>query len=287
METDRIILVFGATGRMGGAAAQHLHRAGWCVRAVTRNPDSESAQKLRNMDIETVQGDMENPDSLRPAFEGVHGVFLVVNGWEAGFEAEVRQGKHVADLAAAAGIRHLVFAAAGTGERGTDIPHFDSKLDIIDYMEAKRIPLTVIFPPPFMEMMTDPAFYPQAGTWNVKKRILGKDYPVPWIASEDIGGMAAAIFARPDVYIGQRLSPVGEWKSLADCEKLYREISGKKPPRWPMPIWMMRRIQPELIRMWEWMRDIDVSEFKGLQPVTSVYDGVTDVRSFLTRELSA
>ncbi len=278
------ILVFGATGRMGGAAARHLHRRGWRVRAVTRNLQSDAAQSLQSLGVEVVEGDMENPASLKSAFEGAYGVFLAVNGWESGFDAEVRQGKQVADLAADAEIKHLVFAAAGTGERGTGISHFDSKLDIEDYMNSRNIPLTMIFPPPFMELMTDADLYPQAGMWNAKIKVLGDDYCVPWIASDDIGGLASVIFAQPDAYIGKRLNPVGDWKTLAECQQIYQEIMGKKPVRWPLPVWMLRRNQPELVKMWGWMRTLDDSEMSALQPVSSFSINATDVRTFLQRK---
>jgi uncharacterized protein YbjT (DUF2867 family) len=145
----------------------------------------------------------------------------------------------------------------------------------------------MIFPPPFMEMMTDPAFYPQASTWNAKIKILGKDYYVPWIASDDIGGLAATIFSQPETFIGRRLKPVGDWRTLGECQQIYREITGKKPPRWPMPVWLLRKMQPELIKMWEWMRGLNELDRSMLEPVASLYAGVTDVRAFLRRELSS
>lgn len=286
MQKDKVILVFGATGRTGGAAARHLHRAGWHVRAVTRNLQSDAAKALQVQGIDIVQGDMDDPDSLRDVFQRVYGVFLVVNGWESGFDAEVRQGKHVTDLAAEAKVNHLVFIAAGTGEYGTDIPHFDSKLEIEDYMKVKQIPLTIVFPPPFMEMMTDATFYPQAGTWNAKMKILGADFPVPWIATDDIGGLSAIIFSQPDRYINKRLKVVGEWKTLRECKQTYKAVAGKNPPRWPMPVWILRRIQPELVEMWEWMRTIDENETSTLQPIGSVYTNVTDVKTFLQHALT-
>lgn len=286
MQNHKTILVFGATGRMGGAAARHLCRAGWHVRAVTRNPQSDAARALQAQGIEVVQGDMDDPASLKAAFAGAYGVFLVVNGWESGFDGEVRQGKTVADLAAEAGVKHLVFAAAGTGERGTGIPHFDSKLDIEDYMKTKNIPLTVIFPPPFMELMTDADLYPQAGAWNGKMKILGKNFPVPWIATDDIGGMAAVIFSQPETYIGERLQIVGEWKTLGECKQLYKEVTGKNPPRWPMPLWVLRRMQPELVKMWEWFRTLDDADARALEPVSAIYTDATDVRTFLRQKLS-
>ena len=45
-DENKQILVFGATGNIGGAAARELLARGWAVRAVTRNPQSEKAQVL-------------------------------------------------------------------------------------------------------------------------------------------------------------------------------------------------------------------------------------------------
>lgn len=43
----QIILVTGATGNQGGAAAARLLTAGWRVRALTRDPASRAAQAAR------------------------------------------------------------------------------------------------------------------------------------------------------------------------------------------------------------------------------------------------
>jgi uncharacterized protein YbjT (DUF2867 family) len=44
--TKKIILVTGATGNQGGATARHLLSDGWQVRALVRNPSSETAISL-------------------------------------------------------------------------------------------------------------------------------------------------------------------------------------------------------------------------------------------------
>lgn len=45
-ETDRIVLISGATGQQGGAVSEQLLKAGWKVRAMTRRPESEAAREL-------------------------------------------------------------------------------------------------------------------------------------------------------------------------------------------------------------------------------------------------
>ena len=47
---DKIVTVFGATGLQGGSVARALQAGGmYRVRAVTRNPESDAAKKLREI----------------------------------------------------------------------------------------------------------------------------------------------------------------------------------------------------------------------------------------------
>ena len=96
------ILVTGATGQQGGAVARSLLAKGQKVRVMTRNP--EKAASLAKAGAEVVQGDLTNQASLQVALRGVHGVFAVSTPFEAGMEAEVRQGIMLADAAKQAGI---------------------------------------------------------------------------------------------------------------------------------------------------------------------------------------
>ncbi|MGH8911259.1 MAG: NmrA family NAD(P)-binding protein, partial [Acidimicrobiia bacterium] len=118
----RTVAVCGATGRQGGAVARSLLESGWVVRALTRLPGQERAATLSELGAEVVAADMEDPASLRRAFEGVDGVFSVQNGMISGFDREVVQGRNVADAAKQANVGHLVYAAAGTGQDGFGIP---------------------------------------------------------------------------------------------------------------------------------------------------------------------
>jgi uncharacterized protein YbjT (DUF2867 family) len=74
---QKTIVVTGATGLQGGAVTRHLLKEGWQVRALTRKPDSTKARALAALGAEVVQVDTGDPASLRPAFEGAHGVYSV------------------------------------------------------------------------------------------------------------------------------------------------------------------------------------------------------------------
>src|SRR5829696_2881793 len=150
--TDRLILVTGATGQQGGAAARHLLANGWRVRGLTRNPASDKAQALVALGAEVVEGDLYDRTSVDTALQGAYGVFSVQNFWlpDVGAEGEVRQGQLLADAAHAAGIKHFVYTSVGGAERATGIPHFDSKWAIEQHIAALGLPATVLRPVFFM-----------------------------------------------------------------------------------------------------------------------------------------
>ena len=54
------ILVTGATGHQGGAAAKHLREKGLSVRALTRDPNNEKARAFVGRGTEVVKGDLND-----------------------------------------------------------------------------------------------------------------------------------------------------------------------------------------------------------------------------------
>ncbi len=69
MPEKKIIAVIGATGAQGGGVVRAIQadKGGQFVaRAITRNPNSEKAQALRNSGVEVVAGDADKPETLGP-----------------------------------------------------------------------------------------------------------------------------------------------------------------------------------------------------------------------------
>ena len=184
--TDRIVVVTGATGRQGGAVARHLLSDGWRVRALTRKPEGKRARGLAALGAEVRQADMAQPDTLRPAFRDAYGAFSVQNFMIAGREGEIMQGKNVADVAKNAGVQHVVYGSSSIG-KPTGIGSWDSKLTVQAHMEALGLPLTVLRPMAFMELMTDRDFFPPVSTWYLMPKLMGTDRPVLWLCADDLG----------------------------------------------------------------------------------------------------
>lgn len=270
------VLVFGATGNMGGAAARELLRRGWQVRAVTRNPQSERAQALAARGAELAQADMDDRASLEAAFDGMTRVFSVQNWAISGADGEIRQGKLVADAARAAGVRHLVYGSAGAGEPNSGIPHFDCKLVVEDYMRSLDLPVTIVRPTPFMELMSEKEYYPAMAAWGAMPKVVGWDTPLPWVAVHDIGVAVANIFADPAAWIGRDITLCGDLRSLSESRVAFQTVAGKKPRGIPLPLALFQRMAgEELVQMWRWL-DRDIAT-RGQDQYMTLLDATREV----------
>lgn len=250
---EKTVLVFGVTGRQGGAAATHLLKSGWKVRGVSRNPEKEKAKKLASADIEMVKGDLDDSESLKGAFTGVHSVFSVQNPWITGLKKEVEHGRRIVDMAADAGVKHLVYASAGTGDKTTGVPHFNTKVEIEESVKASGVPFTILRSASFMELMRDKDFLPPLVMWNVMPKIIGYDFPVMWISAFDVGAVTATVFNNPEEFAGKELHLASDKKSVKECREIYRSVYGKPPKRVPAPAWLFKLMQKDLYKMFLWM----------------------------------
>jgi uncharacterized protein YbjT (DUF2867 family) len=282
MANGRTVVVAGATGRQGGGVARALLADGWRVLAMTRDPESGKARALAAAGAEVVKADMDDPASLDAAFAGAHGVYSVQNPMISGLEGEVRQGRNVGDAARRAGVRHLVYGSAGTGERGTGIGSWESKLDIEEHLHGLGLPVTVLRPPAFMEVMTDPAFYPPAGVWHVWPKLTGGSFRASWLSCHDLGVIAAKIFAAPERYVGQQLELAADLRTLDECRDIYTRVFGRRPKRFPMPVWLFERFTPDTVRLWRWAR----TEWTEVDPqlARSIHPEAMTVEAWLRRQ---
>jgi len=124
--TKKLIAVVGATGHQGGAVVRALQASGqFKVRALTRNP-----AKHPQLADEVVLADLDRPETLKTAFAGAHGVFLVTNVWEPGTD-ERKQVLAAVHAAKDAGVQHFIWSTLPNVEtisRGKlDVPHFTDK----------------------------------------------------------------------------------------------------------------------------------------------------------------
>lgn len=279
--SSHIVVVTGATGRQGGAVARHLLSQHWRVRALTRRSQAPAARRLAAQGAEVIQVDLADRRSLDAAFRDAYGVFSVQNPMIGGVEAEIVHGKNVAEAAKDFGVAHVVYGSAGTGQAGTGIGSWESKAAVQAHMEALGLPLTVLRPMAFMELMTDKDFYPPVAVWHLMPRFAGEDLPIGWICVDDVGAIAARAFADPGRFIGADIKLASDVQSIAACREIWRSTTGREARRFPMPVWLFKRfVGTDLITMWSWLRDARL-EF-DLGPTYQALPGARTVQQWLT-----
>src|SRR5437016_12443948 len=126
---EKLIAVIGATGHQGGGGGRALQASGqFKVRALTRDPD-----KHRELAEEVVEADLSKPETLKAAFDGAHGVFLVTNFQEAGSD-ELQQATSAISAAKDAGVKHLIWSTLPNVEEISggkfNVPHFTGKAKV-------------------------------------------------------------------------------------------------------------------------------------------------------------
>lgn len=192
--STKTVAVFAATGSQGGAVADALLEAGAHVRALIRNTESDKAKSLAERGAEIVRVDVADPESLVSALVGVDAFWFMTtppggmqNPDTAG---ETKQGIALADAAAAARVPHVVFNSVGGADRGSGIPHFDSKFLVEKHLESLGVNTTIVRPVFFTENFTWMAPSIEEGT-VVMRLPIPDGVPLQMIAVRDVGIIAA------------------------------------------------------------------------------------------------
>ena len=226
--SKKIIAVTGATGAQGGSLVRAIlahPEAGFSVRALTRNPESDKAQALAALGAEVVAADLDDEASLIAAFAGAYGAYCLTNFWEHfSADKEVVQAANMARAAKAAGVSHLIWSSLEdvrdfvplddermpTLQGKYKVPHFDAKGEANHLFIDAGVPTTILNTSFYWENLIYFGMGPQAGEDGTLAITfpLG-DAKLAGIAAEDIGKCAFGVFAAGDRFIGQTVSIAG------------------------------------------------------------------------------
>jgi len=138
------ILVIGCTGNVGGHVARGLVKQGVAVRCMTRSTET---MKDIPPGIEGHIADLDMPDTLTWAFNGVDGVFLLVPVGP----NETRQGLAAVSAAKSARVKKIVYLSVNMPEGSAIIPHFSSKLPVEIAVKESGIAYTILRPNNFFQ----------------------------------------------------------------------------------------------------------------------------------------
>jgi uncharacterized protein YbjT (DUF2867 family) len=257
------ILVGGATGRQGTAAVAELLARGYEVRAMTRKLESKKALRLAEKNVELIQGDYGDPDSLRAAMDGIERVFFY-----SGFSMnEVEEGANVIAAAKAAGVRQLIYssgaaAAPDNGIKGAK--KMQVELDIV----ASGVPYTILRPVAFMENFDrQQARTAKSGISDSRD----PDRMLHFIAIRDIGFLVGEALDHPDEWLDVAVNIAGDKMTVAAYVETFSEVMGREVIYNQMPLEEYLEIFPKPLRpLFRWYEEVgysaDVEGFRKRYP---------------------
>ena len=143
-QQDRPILVTGATGNTGRAIVDALARRGAPVRAMVR---AEADRAKLPAGVPAVVADFDDLASIAAALEGAERAYLVTPSSE---RAEEQQ-RRFADLAAKAGVRHLVVLSQLASDENSPVRFLRYHAAVEQHVRDLGIPYTFLRPNLFFQ----------------------------------------------------------------------------------------------------------------------------------------
>jgi uncharacterized protein YbjT (DUF2867 family) len=226
-----MILITGATGRVGGATLKQISNAGVKVRALVRN--AEKAALVANPQVETVIGDLAQPCSLDAALDGITAA-LLVSPLDP-HQVEI-QGNFI-DAAKRAGRVHVVKISGLETALDSAVRSGRWHAQTEKHLEDSGLPFTHLRPPFFMQNILRFAPAIRAGGEFTGSLDQGK---VAMIDVADIAAVAATTLTTT-AHIGKAYILTGpEALSYGDVAERLSQILGRTIIYKNVPLTIMR-----------------------------------------------
>ncbi|MFJ2370732.1 SDR family oxidoreductase [Microbacterium sp. NPDC087665] len=141
-----VALVLGATGYIGGRLTPRLLNAGYRVRVLARDA-ARAASFPWGADCEIVEGSADDADAVAEAMRDVDVVYYLIHSMGAGKgfeEADERAAQTVADAAASAGARRIVYLGGLHPDDVKLSPHLRSRVRVGEVFLESGVPTLVL-----------------------------------------------------------------------------------------------------------------------------------------------
>src|SRR5258708_16702461 len=150
-----MILIVGASGRLGSVVVQHLLAQGKSLRGMTR--DSRGLAHLKQQGVEIVSGDLRDRAALASACQGVEQVLAAAHALDGKGDNNPQTvddmgNRHLIDAAKAAGVKHFIFVSVQGASPDSPLEFFRIKYRTKEYLQASALSFTILPSAPLMEL---------------------------------------------------------------------------------------------------------------------------------------
>jgi uncharacterized protein YbjT (DUF2867 family) len=142
MNSQRLILVTGASGYVGGRLVRDLVEDKCFVRILVRDAQKVAEQPWAKQ-VEIVEGNANNPSDLRRALSGVHTAFYLLHSINAGKnfdEVESAMAQNFADAAEAENVSQIVYLGGIANDKNRS-QHLASRMNTGALLASRKVPV--------------------------------------------------------------------------------------------------------------------------------------------------
>ena len=195
-----MILVVGATGRLGGHIAHRLLAGGWNVRALVRQ--ESDYRSLIQAGAEPLIGDLKDPESLGRACDGVVSVITTANAaGRAGddtFQTVDDQGnQNLINAAARAGVKRFIFTSVLGSDPSSPDPLLRAKGLTEERLRASGMTFTITQADVHMDMLI-PLVVDMPLSRGEPVRVVGEGRRKhSFVAQQDVAAFTVAALSHP------------------------------------------------------------------------------------------
>jgi NADH dehydrogenase len=183
-----MILIAGGTGTLGRLLVPLLAAHGEPIRILSRG--ARSAAPPAGPGVETIIGDVREPETLRRAMTGVRTVISAINGFGGdaalGVRAIDRDGnRNLIEAAAAAGVEHFVLLSIQGAAADHPMELFRMKAAAEQRLKASHLSWTIIRPTAYQETWLEIVGRPLLETGST--RVFGRGQnPINFVSAGDV-----------------------------------------------------------------------------------------------------
>jgi len=280
-----MVLVVGATGRVGMHTIPLLISKGVAVRAMTRTP--EKAKALAALGAEVVRGDLRDRESITRACAGVEKVLATAHGFTPGqpnnnlHTVDDVGNRNLIDTAKAAGIKRFVFISVLGAAPASPMELSRIKYATEQYLQASGLTFVILRAAPFMEFWATMVGEPILKTGKTTIFGSGKN-PINFVSVEDVAKFAMT--ALEDAKAQNKVIEVGGPENLTfnEVADLFERASARRTRRNHVPLPMMR-VARALLRPFNPMLGLQITGGILMDTVNMSYDMGATLQQYPSR----
>lgn len=245
------LLIVGGTGTLGRQVVRHAIDEGCQVSCLVRNP--RKASFLKEWGANLIQGDLSNPESLKPALQGVDAVIdtATTRPTDPGSPRVVDWDGKVALIQAAesAAIKRYVFISIMDADKYPHVPLMDMKACTESFLAETKLEYTILRPCGFFQGLIGQYAIPildKQAVW-----LMGEGSSIAFMDTQDIAKFAVKALKQPEASRKTfDLAGPKAWTPRSIIQ-LCENLSGEEAKILSLPAGLLKGAQ-RIIRFFEW-----------------------------------